>query len=298
MKMKRPNDFTGIITALVTPFKDGKVDTKSLKKLVGLQLEDGVQGFVVNGTTAESPTLTDKEVKSIFDLVRGEAAGQVPIIVGTGSNNTAKTADFSKEVSKWKADAVLVVAPYYNKPPQRGMIEHYRMVAKASSIPVILYNVPSRTVATLEPETVSELSKSDNIIGIKEATGDMNAFEQIRARSRKNFILLSGDDGTFVDFCERGGHGVISVSSHLIAKDMRAFLDRAVAHDKKADAEFKAKYKEFMRLLYVEANPIPVKMALYMTGVIASPEMRLPLVPMHEKFHKEFKACLKSLKLI
>lgn len=295
--MKRPNDFTGIITALITPFKDGKVDTKSLKKLVGLQLEDGVQGFVVNGTTAESPTLTEKEVKSIFDLVRSEVAGQVPVIVGTGSNNTLRTAEFSKEVSKWKADAVLVVAPYYNKPPQRGMLAHYKEVAKAASVPVILYNVPGRTVATLEAETVGELSKNDNIIGIKEATGNMDLLKAIQAKSRKNFILLSGDDGTFVDFCVKGGHGVISVSSHLIAKDMRAFMDRAVARDAKADTEFKAKYKEFMRLLYIEANPIPVKMALYMCGVIASPEMRLPLVSLDEKYHKELKACLKSLKL-
>lgn len=295
--MKRPNDFTGIITALITPFKDGKVDTKSLKKLVGLQLEDGVQGFVVNGTTGESPTLTEKEVKSIFELVRGEVAGQVPIIVGTGSNNTAKTAEFTKEVSKWKADAVLVVAPYYNKPPQRGMIAHYNEVAKASNIPVILYNVPSRTVATLEAETVGELSKNDNIIGIKEATGNMDLLKQIQAKSRKNFILLSGDDGTFVDFCVKGGHGVISVSSHLIAKEMREFMDRAVTRDSKADSEFKSKYKEFMRLLYIEANPIPVKWALYAAGVIASPEMRLPLVTLDEKYHKEFQACLRSLKL-
>lgn len=296
--MKRPNDFTGIITALITPFKAGKVDTKSLKKLVQAQLEDGVQGFVVNGTTAESPTLTEKEVKSIFDLVRGEVAGQVPVIVGTGSNSTLRTVEFSKEVSKWKADAVLVVVPYYNKPPQRGIIAHYREVAKASSLPVILYNVPSRTVAALEPATVGELSKSDSIIGIKEASGNMITLKEIQAKSRKNFILLSGDDGTFVDFCEKGGHGVISVSSHIIAPDMRVFMDRAVARDKEADAEFKAKYKEFMRLLYIEANPIPVKMALHWMGLIESPELRLPLTSLDEKFHKEFKTCLKNLKLL
>jgi 4-hydroxy-tetrahydrodipicolinate synthase len=296
--MKRPNDFTGLITALVTPFKDGAVDYKSLKKLLAAQLDDGVQGFVVNGTTAESPTLSDKEVKEIFDFTRNEVAGQVPIIVGAGSNSTERAAAFSNEVSKWRADGVLVVVPYYNKPPQRGMIAHFREVAKTASVPVLLYNVPSRTVAGLEAETVGTLGECENIIGIKEATGDMNLLAQIQKQVQKNFILLSGDDGTCIDFVERGGHGVISVSSHIIAKDMRVFLDRAIAHDKKADAEFKDKYRDFMRLLYCEANPIPVKMVLYWMGLIASPEMRLPLVSLDEKFHKEFKTCLKNLELI
>ncbi len=296
--MKRPNDFTGLITALVTPFKDGELDMKSLKKLIQAQLEDGIQGFVVNGTTGESPTLTDKEVKKLFDFTRSEVAGQVPVIVGTGANSTKRTAEFSKEAGKWNADAVLVVVPYYNKPPQRGLVAHFKEVAKAAGVPVILYNVPSRTVAGLEPETIADLSKSDSVIGIKEATGNLQLLAQIQAKSRKNFILLSGDDNSCIDFCEQGGHGVISVSSHIIGKDMRAFLDRAVAHDKKAGAEFKTKYAEFMRLLYIEANPIPVKMALYWMGILASPELRLPLVSLDQKFHKDFKACLKNLKLI
>lgn len=293
------NDFSGVITALVTPFKKGEVDFDSLKKLLRRQLEDGVHGVVVNGTTAESPTLTKEEVKKIFEFVRGEIAGQVPVIVGTGSNSTAATAAFSREVAGWGADALLVVVPYYNKPPQRGLIAHFQEVAKAAGgKPVILYNVPSRTVAGFEPETIGQLAKTSNIVGIKEATGNMDLLAKIRAQVDDEFLLLSGDDGTFVDFCSRGGHGTISVSSHVIAKDMTHFMDRAHEGDKTADQEYKSKYAEFMKYLYIEANPIPVKMVLHWMGILSSPEMRLPLVQLDEKFHKDFKACLKNLNLL
>ena len=288
----KSSKFGGVITALATPFDGGDVDYGSLKKLVRAQLDQGVNGFVVNGTTAESPTLARDEVKQIFDLVKAESAGQVPLIVGTGSNSTAKTVEFTREAGKWGADAVLVVVPYYNKPPQRGLLAHFKEVAKASLVPVITYNVPSRTVAGLEAATVGELSRVDNIVGIKEATGNMQLLEEIKTVSAKNFVLLSGDDGTCVDFCAKGGHGVISVSSHIIAKDMAAHIEG------KTDLEYKNKFKDFMRLLYVEANPIPLKMALHWMGIFATPDMRLPLTYLDEKFHKEFKACLQNLGLI
>jgi 4-hydroxy-tetrahydrodipicolinate synthase len=283
---------------LVTPFQDGEVDFDSLGKLLKFQLDQGVNGFVVNGTTAESPTLSRREIWEIFEFVKGESGGQAKLIVGTGSNSTAQTIEFTREAGKWGADAALVVVPYYNKPPQRGMLAHYKEVAKASLMPVIAYNVPSRTVASLEPETVGYLSRVDNMAGIKDATGNMDVLRRIKDVSAKSFALLSGDDGTCVDFCAKGGHGVIGVASHIIGREMGQFIERAQAGDLNADAEYQQKYAEFFKHLYIEANPIPVKMALHWMGLIATPDMRLPLMPLEEKFHKDFKACLNNLGLI
>jgi len=297
--MKTMSDkLTGVITALVTPFEKGEIDFASLKRLIKMQLDQGIQGFVVNGTTAESPALSKAEVRQLFDFVKSEVAGQVPLIVGTGSNSTAGTAEFTREAGGWKPDAVLVVVPYYNKPPQRGLLAHFREAAKASPVPVILYNVPSRTVAGFEPETIVELSRDEKIVGIKEATGNMELLGRIQAQAAREFILLSGDDGSCVEFCARGGHGVISVSSHIIGQDMLRFIQRAQDKDQNSASEYQSKYADFMKWLYIEANPIPVKMALHWMGVLSSPELRLPLVALDEKFHKEFKECLKKLALL
>ncbi len=296
--MKTANNFTGVITALVTPFKNGAVDVVSFRRLIKYQLDQGINGFVVNGTTAESPTLTKSEVKELFQIAKAEVAGQVPLIVGTGSNSTAATAEFSREVSGWGADALLVVVPYYNKPPQRGLVQHFITVAGASTLPVILYNVPGRTITSLEAESVAEIAKTANIVGIKEATGSMEVFEKMKAAVTKDFTFLSGDDGTFVEFCARGGHGTIAVASHFIGKDMIAFMKRAHGGDKNAAAEFGEKYGEMLKYLYIEANPIPVKAVMHWLGVIDTMEMRLPLVSLDEKFHKDFKACLKKLNLL
>jgi 4-hydroxy-tetrahydrodipicolinate synthase len=298
MKTMSANSFKGVITALITPFKNGAIDVSSFKRLIKYQLDQGIHGFVINGTTAESPTLTKKEVKDLFDIAKSEVAGQVPLIVGTGTNSTAATAELTREVGGWGADGVLVVVPYYNKPPQRGLVEHFKTVAQSSSLPVFLYNVPGRTITTLEPETIGEIAKTKNVIGIKEATGNMELLEKIKAQVNPNFILLSGDDGTFVDFCARGGHGTIAVASHFIGKDMIAFMERAHGGDKKAVSEYTEKYTELMKWLYIEANPIPVKMVMHWLGVIETQEIRLPLVPLDEKFHKDFKACLKKLNLL
>lgn len=290
--------FEGVITALVTPFQGGDVDFDSLGKLIKFQMDQGVKGFVVNGTTAESPTLTRREVWEIFEFVKGETGGAAKLIVGTGSNSTAQSIEFTREVGKWGADAALVVVPYYNKPPQRGMLAHFKEIAKASLIPIIAYNVPGRTVASLDPETVGYLSRVDNIVGIKEASGSMDVLRRIRDAAAKDFSLLSGDDGTCVDFCAKGGHGVIGVASHVIGREMGQFIERAKAGDLNADAEYQQKFAEFFKHLYIEANPIPVKMVLYWMGVIATPEMRLPLMPLEEKFHKDFKVCLATLGML
>ncbi len=280
----------GVITALATPFnKSGEVCRKSFKRLLKDQLDQGVSGVVINGTTAESPTLDPNEVKMLFGLAKAEIAGAIPIIVGTGSNSTAATCEFSKKVSGWKPDALLVVVPYYNKPPQRGLVAHFNAVAKASKVPLILYNVPGRTITSLEPVTISELAKNKNIIGIKEATGNMEFLAQVQKVVPKDFILLSGDDGSCVDFCARGGHGVISVSSHVIGKEMKQHIEN------RSVSEYAVKYAEFMKYLYIEANPIPLKAAVHWMGIFSTPAMRLPLATLDERYHKDFKRCLAAL---
>ncbi len=258
--------FSGVITALITPFIEGKVDFQSLEKLVKDQLKRGVQGFVINGTTAESPTLHDSERAEIFSYVKKLVPKKFPLIFGTGSNSTEKTIQNSKVAEKLGADAVLVVVPYYNKPPQAGLFQHFKLVADQINIPVILYNVPSRTVTSLELDTIKKLSEHPNIIGIKEASGNISFAKQIRETCGKEFLLLSGDDGTYDQFMAVGGDGVISVSSHIIPEVML-----------KTQA---SQSLELINTLFIEASPIPVKMALRILGIIQSAELRLPLLSM------------------
>lgn len=277
-------DFKGVITALITPFLNGKVDYSSLEKLVRFQLQEGIQGFVINGTTAESPTLTEAERKSIFKFVREIVGSGYPLIMGTGSNSTAKTIEESREAEKIGADAILVVVPYYNKPPQRGLLEHFKAVADATTIPNILYNVPSRTITFLELETIKKLSEHPNILGIKEASGNIELDRSIRQQCGESFLLLSGDDGTYDEFMSAGGNGVISVASHILPKVM---LDGKASEN-----------RELIDLLFVEANPIPVKKALHLMGLIQSPECRLPLVTLSETNTERLKKAMKLRGLI
>jgi 4-hydroxy-tetrahydrodipicolinate synthase len=259
----------GVITALVTPFKNDQVDFISLEKLVQAQVKAGVQGFVINGTTGESPTLTGKDRREIFLAVRKMVPKDFPLIMGTGSNSTAKSVEETRGAESLGADAVLVVVPYYNKPPQRGLIEHFTTIANAAKIPNILYNVPGRTITSLELNSIKQLSLHPQIIGIKEASGNVGFAKEIRAACGDDFVLLSGDDGTYDEFMKAGGDGVISVASHIIPQ---AFLDRNVS-----------KFKTLVDYLFKESNPIPVKMALYLMGLLQTPECRLPLVTMSDE---------------
>ena len=269
---------SGLITALITPFKNQKVDLDSLNKLVQKQLHDGVEGFVINGTTAESPTLTAQEVQDIFHAVKKIAGPNVPLILGTGTNSTLETIAKTKKAGEIGADAALVVVPYYNKPPQRGLFQHFEAVAKVSAIPIILYNVPGRTITSLDVETVVDLSRIKNIIGIKEASGKKDVAQSLRKLCPPNFVLLSGDDGTYVDFLEAGGNGVISVASHILAKEMKAWRNWVLAKENQRAHDDVKRLLPLIDYLFVEANPIPVKKALQIQSVIESAEMRLPLV--------------------
>ena len=274
-----PKKISGVITALVTPFDDkGNVDFKSLENLVAQQLKAGVQGFVVNGTTAESPTLEKSEVKEIWQLVREKSKPETTLILGTGSNSTAKTIENTKVAVDLNADASLVVVPYYNKPPQRGLFQHFKKVAEETNAPILLYNVPGRTACNMTAETTIELSFIKNIIGIKDASGDMDAAENIRKKSREGFVLLSGDDGTYVDFLTCGGDGIISVGSHVLPEIFVKLTDLVKAKKFDQAKTLMDTNKDLIDALYVEANPIPVKKALMMMKLIATSQMRLPLI--------------------
>lgn len=286
--------FHGVITALVTPFQKGEVDYPSFERLLRDQLDQGVDGLVINGTTGESPTLSVAEVEKLFLTAKRIVGQRIPLIVGTGSNNTAKTIEMTQLAGRWGAAAALVVTPYYNKPPQRGLIAHFGAVADASQIPIILYNVPGRTITSLAPETVAELARHRRILGLKDATGDLNLFESIKKVVPKEFTLLSGDDPTCVEFCARGGAGVISVVSHVIGGELKRLIAAARRSGAAYREEYRA-YEELNRLIYIESNPIPVKAAVYLMKIIASPEMRLPLVALADENMKLLESELKRL---
>lgn len=287
----------GTFTALATPFLDGRLDRKAFEKLLKQQLDAGIDGFVINGTTAESPTLSESEKYELFEIAKDFTAGAAPLIMGTGSNDTAKTIEDTRKAEKMGADAVLVVVPYYNKPPQRGLYQHFKAVAEAVQIPNILYNVPGRTITALQIETIQELARIGNIVGIKEASGNIEFAQQIIQACGKNFVMLSGDDGTYVEFLAAGGHGVISVATHVIPQAMVQWKKWVQDGEvEKARADIK-KYSRLIDLLFCEANPIPVKMALSLMGIGRS-EMRLPLVEMDAAMAKNLKAEMQKLGII
>lgn len=288
------SDFQNVITALVTPFHRGEIDELSFVRLIHHQLENGVRGFVINGTTAESPTLREEEVKRLFEIAKGEVGKRGTFILGTGSNSTVKTIEDTKRAKTLGADAALVVVPYYNKPPQRGLAAHFKKVAEECDVPILLYNVPGRTVASLDATTVQGLAEVPKIIGIKEASGNLEMLAKLQTIPRQPFYLLSGDDESAVEFCFRGGHGVISVISHLIPKEFTELISKARKGDAAATQSYLA-FKELLKWTYVEANPIPVKWALSQMGILRSPEMRLPLVELAQDHFEGFKICLKKL---
>lgn len=291
-------NFRGTFTALVTPFKEGEIDFSSLDRLLKAQLEAGISGFVVNGTTAESPTLSTEEVKKLFQYIRNQVGKDVPLILGTGSNCTQTTIENSQMAKTLGADAVLVVVPYYNKPPQRGLYAHFRKVAETVDIPLFLYNVPGRTITTLELDTIESLAKVKGIIGIKEASGKADFAREIYETLPRQFILLSGDDGSYVEFLNAGGQGVISVASHIIPRQMiqwKSWVEQGEVDRAREDIR---RYSRLIDMLFVEANPIPVKKALEFMGIIDSASLRLPLVEHEERYALSLKNEMQRLELI
>ena len=277
----------GSLVALVTPFDDhNRVDYAALKRLIDFHVAEGSDGLVIAGTTGESATLaTDEHIELIGRAVE-MSAGRLPIIAGTGSNSTAQTVGLSVAVRDTGIDGYLVVVPYYNKPVQEGMYRHFSAVADAVDKPVILYNVPGRTVADLLPETVARLAKHENIVAIKEATGDIGRLRDIQALVPADFGLFSGDDFTVLPFIEQGGHGVITVSGNVVPAQMAELCRLASAGEHDAAKAIDDRLQPLNKALFVESNPIPVKWAVSKMGMIR-PNIRLPLTEFSEQYHEQ-----------
>lgn len=280
-------EYSGVWTALVTPFHDGKVDFESLDSLVRRQMEsNSISGFVVGGTTGESPTLDETELSAIFNCVKAASGGLAKIFVGTGTNSTRETIRRTQLAGSWGADGALVVVPYYNKPSQSGLVAHFTAVADASSIPIMLYNVPGRTLTALSLETIQTLAQHPRIEAIKEASGQIEFGAQIAATTK--LALLSGDDGSCLKLARVGGVGVVSVISHLFPQRLREGFSDLETNQKRVESFL----EELNTLLYVEANPIPLKWALFEMGWIRANELRLPLTPLNERFQSGLREAL------
>ena len=282
----------GSLVALVTPFDDhNRVDYAALKRLIDFHVAEGTDGLVIAGTTGESATLATEEHIELIGRAVEISAGRLPIIAGTGSNSTAQTVNLSVAVRDTGLDGYLLVVPYYNKPLQEGMYRHFSAVADAVDKPVILYNVPGRTVADLLPETVARLAEHENIVAIKEATGDIGRLRDIQALVPADFGLFSGDDFTVLPFIEQGGHGVVTVSGNVVPAQMAELCRLASAGEHDAAKAIDDRLQPLNKALFVETNPIPVKWAVSKMGMI-EPHIRLPLTGFSEQYHEQMLAAL------
>ncbi|GAB1399823.1 4-hydroxy-tetrahydrodipicolinate synthase [Aminivibrio sp.] len=277
--------FSGTGTAVVTPFKDGRVDYESFGRFLNWQIEGGVECLVVLGTTGESPTVTADEREELITFAKKTAAGRVPVVIGTGSNSTEHTIALSRQAESLGAEGVLVVTPYYNKPPQEGLYQHFKAVAESIKIPLIIYNVPGRTGSNILPETVYRLSKIANITGIKEASGDLAQIDTLVRRIKKerpDFAILSGNDDQAFHLVNSGGDGVISVLSNVMPRETSDMVRLALAGEVEKAREIHSRIFPMMKDLFMETNPVPVKYAVSRLGFCRN-ELRLPLVPASEK---------------
>ena len=280
------------MVALATPFdSDNRVDFASLKGLIEFHIREGSDGLVVAGTTGEAATLNRDEHIELLAHAVEMADGRMPVIAGTGSNATRQTINMSLAVADTGIDGYLIVVPYYNKPMQEGMVQHFTAIADSVPKPVIMYNVPGRTVADMQAETVIRLAQHDNIIGIKEATGDIDRAKQILDGVEDDFLLFSGDDFTALDFLEAGGHGIVTVSGNVVPAAIASLCQLVADGEHEAARALDDSLQPLNDALFVESNPIPVKWALHQMGLIP-PGLRLPLTVFAEQYHDQMRAAL------
>ena len=289
--------FKGSATALITPINEKGVNFDALEKMIEFQISENTDALVICGTTGEAPTLEDNEHLDAIECAVSVAKGRIPIIAGTGSNNTAHAIMMNKEAEKLGADALLWVAPYYNKSTQRGLVKHYQALAASTDLPAILYNVPSRTGSDIKAETVEELSKVENIVAIKEASGDVARTVDIIERCGDSMDVYSGNDDIIVPMMSVGAKGVISVLSNVVPKDTHDMCMYCLNGDFKKATELQLKYFKLVKALFCEVNPIPVKTAMNLMGFDAG-ILRLPLYEMEEKNFNVLKEIMKSHGLI
>jgi len=292
--------FTGVYTALITPFTTGgDVDEDALKRLIEFQLAGGVDGLVPCGTTGESPTLTHDEHDRVIELTVDFVKGAVPVVAGTGSNSTAEAIRLTRHARQAGADGVLLVNPYYNKPTQKGMYLHFKAIADAVDIPCMLYNIKGRTAVNLETDTLVRLMHDcPSIVAMKEASGDLGQMKDVIARRTPEFCVLSGDDNMALRLIEAGGHGVVSVASNLVPERMTAMVHAAMQGDVERALSLEAALDPLFRVEFIETNPIPIKTALAMRGMCAE-VFRLPLCELEQPEHRiALERVLRSMNII
>ena len=289
--------FKGAGVAIVTPFKNGEFDKKSYEKLIEFQIENKTQALIVLGTTGEATTISFGEKEEIIRTAVSKVNKRIPVIVGTGSNCTDTAIKSTLQAEELGADGILLVTPYYNKCTNKGMISHFTEVAKSTKLPVILYNVPGRTGVNIPPEVIVEMIKVENIIGVKEASGNVSQVLEIKRLVPKDFMIYSGNDDQIIPIYACGGHGVISVASNVIPKEIQEMCEVFMSGDVEEALRLQLDYKKFIDLLFCEVNPIPVKAALHEMKYIKN-ELRLPLTPMEESTRNKLVYEMKKLNII
>lgn len=289
--------FKGSYTALVTPFRDGAVDEDALVRLIEWQISEGTHGLVPVGTTGESPTLSHDEHKRVVELTVATARGRVPVIAGAGSNSTAEAIEFTAHAKSVGADGVLVVTPYYNKPTQEGLYQHYKAISDAVDIPIIIYNIPGRSVVDMSVETMRRCFELKNVVGVKDATANLARVSLQRAAMGPEFNQLSGEDATALGFMAHGGHGCISVASNIAPRLCAEFQNACLRGDFATALELQDRLMPLHEVLFLETNPSPAKYALWRLGM-CSAETRLPLVPLKEATKRAVDDALVKLGLL
>ncbi|SDB90182.1 dihydrodipicolinate synthase [Pelagirhabdus alkalitolerans] len=275
-------DFGRLLTAMVTPFdQHGEVDYQQTKHLIDHLIAHKTETLVVNGTTGESPTLTSEEKSKFIQFVVEYVNGRIPVIAGTGSNNTLESIQLTKESTAIGVDGVMVVTPYYNKPNQEGMYQHFKAIAASTHLPVMLYNIPGRSVVRLDVDTIIRLSQIENITSIKDATGDLEAVSTINERTKDDFKVYSGDDPMTLPILSVGGYGVVSVTSHIAGEAMHQLIDDYVNGHARDAIKTERELSSLMKALFIAPNPVPVKQALNLLGYTVG-SVRLPLVPLND----------------
>jgi 4-hydroxy-tetrahydrodipicolinate synthase len=289
--------FKGSMVAIVTPFKNGKVDEKALGDLIEFHIKHGTDVIVPCGTTGESATLSHEEHHRVVEITVKTVNKRVPVIAGAGSNSTSETIDLTNYAKKAGADGVLLITPYYNKPTQEGLFQHFKKIAESVDIPIVLYNVPGRTSVNMLPATVARLREVKSIVGIKEATGDLKQISELIRLCGRDFDVISGDDFTTLPLLSIGGVGAISVTANIVPGDAAAMFDAFFAGKREEALRLHFKMEPLHSLMFIETNPIPVKTALAMMGKIGE-EFRLPLCPMADANKDKLKKALKDYGLI
>lgn len=289
--------FKGAGVAIITPFKGDKFDKEAYEKLIEFQIENKTQALIVLGTTGEATTISSEEKEEIIKTAVAKVNKRIPVIVGTGSNCTDTAIKSTIQAEGLGADGILLVTPYYNKCTNKGMISHFTEVANSTKLPVILYNVPGRTGVNIPPEVVLEMSKVENVVGIKEASGNVSQVLEIKRLVPEDFKIYSGNDDQIIPIYACGGHGVISVASNVIPKEIQEMCEAFMSGDVEGALKLQLDYKKFIDLLFCEVNPIPVKAALHEMKYIEN-ELRLPLTPMEESTRNKLVHEMKKLNII